>query len=179
MDDRELTRRILSGDATAERQLYDAHVDRVYRLAYRMCGDAALAEDLTQDTFLRAFGRLDHWRGDGSLGGWLHRVAVTVILGGLRRRGRRLRHETAVAELDQMAVAAPAVERDAALGRRLEQAIASLDDVHRLAFVMHEMEGLTHQEIAAASGAPVGTIKARLSRARGKLRQALGTGVTG
>lgn len=179
MDDRELTRRILSGDAAAERRLYDAHVDRVYRLAHRMCGDAALAEDLTQDAFLRAFDRLGDWRGEGPLGGWLHRVAVTVILGGLRRRGRLRRHETAVAELDQLAVAAPAVERDAALGRRLERAIAGLDEVHRLAFVMHEQEGFTHEEIAAACGAPVGTIKARLSRARGKLRLALGAGVTG
>lgn len=179
MDDRELTRRILSGDAAAERRLYDAHVDRVYRLAYRMCGDATLAEDLTQDTFLRAFDRLGDWRGDGPLGGWLHRVAVTVILGGLRRRGRIRRHETAVEGLEDLAVAAPAPERDPALGRRLERAVAALDDVHRLAFVMHEMEGFTHEEIAAASGAPVGTIKARLSRARGKLRLALAAGAVG
>lgn len=179
MDDRELTRRILSGDADAERHLYDVHVDRIYRLAHRMCGDSALAEDLTQDSFLRAFERLGDWRGDGPLGGWLHRVAVTVILGGLRRRGRVRRHETMVDELELLAVAAPAVERDAALGRRLERAIAGLDDAHRLAFVMHELEGFTHDEIAAACGAPVGTIKARLSRARGKLRTALGTGVTG
>lgn len=177
MDDRELTRRVLSGDAAAERLLYDAHVDRVFRLAYRMCGDRALAEDLTQDAFLRAFGRLGNWRGDGPLGAWVHRVAVSVILGGLRRRGRVRRHETPVEQLDELAVAAPATERDPALGRRLERAVASLDDVHRLAFVMHEMEGFTHEEIAAASGAPVGTIKARLSRARGKLRLALAAGV--
>jgi RNA polymerase sigma-70 factor (ECF subfamily) len=177
VDDHELTRRILSGDAQAERHLYDAHVDRIYRLAFRMSGDATLAEDLTQDAFLRAFDRLSGWRGDGPLGAWLHRVAVTVILGGLRRRGRVRRHETAVDEIEQLPVASPEPERDPALGRRLERAVAALDDVHRLAFVMHELEGFTHEEIAAASGAPVGTIKARLSRARGKLRLALVAGV--
>lgn len=177
MDDRELTRRVLAGDAAAERHLYDAHVDRIFRLAYRMCGDRTLAEDLTQDAFLRAFGRLGDWRDDGPLGAWLHRVAVTVILGGLRRRGRVRRHETAVEQIEQLPVASPEPERDPALGQRLERAVAALDEVHRLAFVMHELEGFTHEEIAAASGSPVGTIKARLSRARGKLRLALVAGV--
>ncbi len=171
MDERELIARTLAGDAEAERRLYEQHVDRIYRLAYRMCGDATLAEDLTQDIFIRAFDRLDRFRGEGPFGAWLHRVATSVILGGMRSRKRVRTHEATWEDLEQVAPAAPAGEPD--LRRRLDAAVASLDDNHRLVFVMHEMEGFTHQEIAAAMEAPVGTIKARLSRARDKLRTML------
>ena len=88
LPDANLIASIRAGDAAAERALYDAHVDRIYRLAYRMTGDATLAEDATQDTFIRAFARLDEFRGDGAFGGWLHRIATTVVLGHLRRRKR-------------------------------------------------------------------------------------------
>ena len=78
--DRELIARCLAGDADAERALYDAHVDRIYRLVYRMAGDGDLAQDLTQDTFIRAFERLQQFRGDSSLATWLHSIAVSVTL---------------------------------------------------------------------------------------------------
>jgi RNA polymerase sigma-70 factor (ECF subfamily) len=162
---------IRNGDAAAERALYDAHVDRVFRLAHRMTGDAMLAEDATQDTFIRVFDRLGDYRGDGPLGGWVHRVATTVILGHLRKRKRVRTWEQADDELVAAAGAAPA--DDPVLRRRLDRAVADLDDSHRLVFVMHDMEGYTHQEIAAAMGTPVGTAKARLSRARARLRALL------
>src|SRR5438105_15652542 len=82
--DLSLVSRCLAGDPDAERALYDAHVDRVYRLVHRMAGDPDLAADLTQDTFIRAFQRLDQFRGDSSLGTWLSSIAVSVALGGLR-----------------------------------------------------------------------------------------------
>src|SRR5881275_2056346 len=83
--DRELIARCLAGDADAERALYDAHVDRIYRLIYRMAGDGDLAQDFTQDTFIRAFERLGQFRGDSSLATWLHSIAVSVALNGMRK----------------------------------------------------------------------------------------------
>ena len=177
MNDRELIRRILRGDAEAERQLYDAHVDRIFRLAYRLTGDSTLAEDVTQETFIRAFDRLADFRGDGAFGGWLHRVATSVIFSALRKRNRVQEFEQPQEDLSMYGT----VDRkgDPELRRRLARAVASLDDNHRLVFVMHELEGFTHQEIARAMGTPVGTAKARLSRARTKLKEILTTGLAG
>jgi RNA polymerase sigma-70 factor (ECF subfamily) len=172
LEERRLISRILAGDAAAERQLYDTHVDRVFRLAFRMTGDATQAEDLTQDTFIRAFDRLADFRGEAPFAGWLHRVATSVILTGLRKRKRVQEIESLQDDLEWAAGAGPA--RDPDLKRSLDRAVDGLDENHRLVFVMHDMEGFTHQEIATAVDAPVGTIKARLSRARQKLRDALG-----
>ncbi|MCP4571776.1 MAG: RNA polymerase sigma factor [bacterium] len=175
MTDASLVQDILQGDAAAERRLYDLHVDRVFRLAYRMTGDDALAQDATQDTFIRAFDKLGEWRGDGPLGGWLHRVATTVILGHLRKRKRVQSREAQVEDVTVMAGAR--VDGDPLLRRSIDLAVDELDDNHRLVFVMHDMEGYTHREIADAMGTPVGTAKARLSRARSRLRELLlGTG---
>ena len=171
MEERQLISEILRGNPAAERQLYDAHVDRIYRLAFRLTGDAALAEDLTQDTFIRAFDRLPEYRGDGPFGGWLHRIATSVIFSGLRRRQRVREFESVHEDLEEYAAAAPGTDPD--LQRKLNRAVASLDENHRLVFVMHDLEGFTHQEIASAMDTPVGTAKARLSRARGKLRELL------
>lgn len=171
MEDRNLVRRVLMGDTAAERALYERHVDRIFRLAYRMAGDATQAEDLTQDAFIRAFDRLADYRGDAPFGAWLHRVAVSVILSALRKRKRVQSIESLRDDLEPLGAAAPAADHD--LKRRLATAVDGLDDPHRMVFVMHDMEGFTHQEIAAAMDTPVGTAKARLSRARRKLRDAL------
>jgi RNA polymerase sigma-70 factor (ECF subfamily) len=172
LEERPLISRILAGDAAAERLLYEEHVDRVFRLAYRMTGDATQAEDLTQDTFIRAFDRLADFRGDAPFAGWLHRVATSVILTGLRKRKRMQDVESLRDDLEWTAGPGPGSDPD--LKRRIDLAVGALDENHRLVFVMHDMEGFTHQEIASAMEAPVGTIKARLSRARQKLRDALG-----
>ena len=171
LEERRLISRILAGDPAAERQLYDTHVDRVFRLAYRMTGDATWAEDLTQDTFIRAFDRLAGFRGEVAFAGWLYRVATSVILTGLRKRKKVQSVESVRDDLDWAAGSGPTTDPD--LRRSIDRAVAGLDDNHRLVFVMHDMEGYTHQEIATAVDAPVGTIKARLSRARQKLRDAL------
>lgn len=170
-DENELIRRIRRGDTAAERALYGAHVDRVYRLAYRMTGDGTLAEDLTQDTFIRAFDRLEDFRSDGPFGAWLHRIATSVICSALRKRKRILDFETARGDLAHLSGTGPGFDPD--LRRRLDRAVTQLDDDQRLVLVMHDVEGYTHQEIAAAMGTPVGTAKARLSRARQKLRDLL------
>lgn len=170
MNDRELISRCLSGDAEAERVLYDAHVDRVYRLAYRMTGDGDLAEDFTQETFIRAFERLEQFRGDSSLATWLHSIAVSVTLNGMRKV-QRIRTRT-IDLTDMPLLATEARDLPPDLKTRLFQAIDALSEKLRVVFVMH-VEGYTHEEIGASLGIPTGTSKARLFDARAKLRTAL------
>ena len=168
MDDRTLVQRVKDGDPAAERALYDAHVDRVYGLAYRMTGDETLARDLTQDAFVRAFDRIDGYRGDAALSTWLHTVTTSVVLNGLRKV-RRIREREV--DLDHARKAAAKDRRsEPDLRDRLHAAIAGLPDGYRKVFVMHDVEGYTHQEIARALGVAEGTSKAQLSRARAKLR---------
>jgi RNA polymerase sigma-70 factor (ECF subfamily) len=168
MDDLTLVQRVKDGDPAAERTLYDAHVDRVYGLAYRMTGDETLARDLTQDAFVRAFDRIDGYRGDAALSTWLHTVTTSVVLNGLRKV-RKIREREA--DLDAARGAADTKRRsEPDLRDRLHVAIGGLPDGYRKVFVMHDVEGYTHQEIARALGVAEGTSKAQLSRARAKLR---------
>jgi RNA polymerase sigma-70 factor (ECF subfamily) len=171
VDDRLLIARVQAGDASAERELYDAHVERVYRLVYRIAGDADQAQDYTQETFIRAFDRLGEFRGDAALGTWICSIAVSVALNGLRR-GKRLRtREVALDEAGTAAVAERASEPD--LRDRLAQAIDDLPEGYRVVFLMHDVEGYTHEEIGRTLGVQTGTSKAQLSRARAKLRRSL------
>ena len=85
MNEPDLIARVLAGDRIAARELYDAHAGRVYRLAYRLTGDADLAREFTQDTFVRAFSQLHRFRGDSALSTWLHRITVTVVANAMRR----------------------------------------------------------------------------------------------
>ena len=171
MDEREVIARVRAGDAVAERQLYDAHVDRVYRLAYRLAGDDDLAQDFTQETFIRAFERIEGFRGEAAFGTWLYAIATSVILNGLRKVKRFRQRE---ADLDDaVAVGASTSGADPDLKQKLANAVDDLPLKYRTVFVMHDVEGYTHEEIGAALGVPSGTSKAQLSRARARLRQAL------
>ncbi|MBX6362307.1 MAG: sigma-70 family RNA polymerase sigma factor [Gemmatimonadetes bacterium] len=163
--------RAVGGDDQAQRALYDAHVDRVYRLAYRMSGDEDLAQDFTQDTFIRAFARLKEFRGDSAFSTWLHTVAVSVILNGLRKVKRLRERETDLDDAAGVGVVPGAAEPD--LKDRLRRAVDGLAEHHRLVFVMHDVEGFTHEEIGQVLDIPEGTSKARLFRARAALREKL------
>jgi RNA polymerase sigma-70 factor (ECF subfamily) len=171
VDEREVIARVRAGDGAAERALYEAHVDRVYRLAYRMAGDDELAREFTQETFIRAFERLASFRGEAALSTWLHAIATSVVLNGLRKVKRARERETDLGAADGVAGGARAAEPD--LKDRLHRAIDDLPERYRLVFVMHDVEGYTHEEIGAALGVETGTSKAQLSRARAKLRAAL------
>jgi len=168
---RSLVRRVLGGDSTAERELYDCHVDRVYRLAYRMTGDADQASEYTQDTFVRVFEKLAGFRGEAALSTWITSIALSVVYNGLRKVKRFQQRET---DLDD-AAPLPAKGREAEpdLKLKLAAAIAALPEGYRTVFTMHDVEGYTHEEIAAALGVQEGTSKAQLSRARAKLRTML------
>lgn len=169
--DRATIARALVGDPAAERELYERHVDRVYRLIYRMAGDAELAREYTQDAFVRAFDRLGTFRGEAAFSTWLGSIAISVTLTGLRQRKRRWDRETDLDQAEPVAVRRESLEPD--LRRRLFEAIDALPDGYRAVLVLHELEGYTHEEIGTLLDIDPGTSKAQLFRARAKLRVAL------
>ncbi len=171
VEERELISRVLAGDPSAERALYDAHVDRVFRLAYRMAGDMDRAQDYTQETFIRAFSRLQTFRGDAALSTWLGSIAISVTLNGLRKVRRRNEREIGLDDFTAAGSTRPEAEPD--LKTRLNQAIDDLPEGYRAVFIMHDVEGYTHEEIGASLGVHPGTSKAQLFRARARLREAL------
>lgn len=171
MDERQLLARLRAGDAAAERELYEAHVDRVYRLAFRLTGEDALAQDCAQETFVRAFNGLREFRGDARISTWLHRITVSVTLNMLRKVKRIRLRETELDDVVTMDSGTRTADPD--LKVRLARAIDALPEGCRTVFVMHDVEGYTHEEIGAALGVQDGTSKAQLSRARAKLREAL------
>lgn len=174
-DELGLVNRVLAGDPAAEREFYDAHVDGIYRLAYRVTGDAELARDFTQEAFVRAFDRLDQWRGEAAVSTWLRRVAMSVVLNGLERTKTRAARETPLEDIDGEATTAE-TDTDAEsleLKERLSAAIDALPVSQRSVVMMHDIEGFTHQEIAESLGITVSSSKVRLFRARAQLRLAL------
>ncbi len=172
MDEAALIERVVAGDPAAQRALYDAHVDRIYRLAYRFAGDSDLARDFTQETFIRAFDRIATFRRQSSVATWLHTIGVSVALNGLRSV-RRLRGRETVMETKDIVAPVAGRRAEPDLKERLAQAIDALPDGYRTVFIMHDIEGYTHVEIGAVLGIESGTSKAQLSRARAKLRAAL------
>ncbi len=168
----DLVIRVLRGDPRAERELYDQNVDRVYRLAYRLTGEADTAADCTQETFIRVFSRLGTFRGDAALSTWITSVAYSVIYTGLRRTRR---NESREVELDEAAnrPAGGARPAEPDLKAELNRAVDGLPEGYRTVFLMHDVEGYTHEEIASSLGIQTGTSKAQLSRARAKLRKLL------
>jgi len=171
LNERQLITQILKGDARAERTLYDAQVDRVYRLAYRMTGDETMAEDYTQETFLRTFNNLSGFEGRSSLATWIHSITVSVVLSGLRKVKRLRQRETALDDITMNTTSGKS--SDPALKLRLHRAIDGLSDDLRLMVVMHDIEGYRYEEIAETVGIPTGTVKSRLFRAREALRESL------
>src|ERR671910_3189645 len=121
VNDRELIGRVLAGDPDAERALYDAHVDRVFRLVYRMAGDLDRAQDWVQETFIRAFERLGQFRGESSLSTWLCSIAMSVSLNGLRKVKRFREREVALE--DAGSIGTMPREADPDLKVRLHRAI--------------------------------------------------------
>ncbi len=170
-EERFLIARARQGDRGAARALYDAHALRVHRLVYRLCGDEEMARDLTQDTFIRVFERLSTFRGDSAFATWVHRVAVTVTLNGMRKEQRRAQRSTSLESIGELVAVSREIEPD--LRARLSSAIEALPESCRTSVVLHDIEGYTHGEIAQMLGIAEGTSKARLFDARSRLRKAL------
>jgi RNA polymerase sigma-70 factor, ECF subfamily len=167
----ELVRRACAGDEAAFGELYHANAGRVYALCLRLEGDAVRAEELTQDVFVRAWERLASYRGESAFSTWLHRLAVNVVLGDRRaawRREQRVHFTDDTAALERAAMTSPPGAR-----LDLDAAIAALPPGAWAVFVLHDIEGYQHGEIAALTGVAEGTSKAQLFRARRLLREAL------
>jgi RNA polymerase sigma-70 factor (ECF subfamily) len=146
-------------------------VEPIYRLTFRLTGVEHLAREVTQNTFVRAFASLDGFRGESAFGTWLHSIAVSLSLNEIRRRKREWARNAPLE--DATGLAESASSSDPLLREKVMEAVNDLPGGCRTVFMMHDAEGYTHQEIAAALGVAVGTSKAQLSRARGKLRIAL------
>jgi RNA polymerase sigma-70 factor, ECF subfamily len=171
VDDQTLIARVLAADPQAERAFYDRHVDKVYRLAFRLAGDGTLAQDFTQETFVRAFQRLSQYRGEAALATWICAICVSVAMSGLRSTTTRYKRETGYEEALTQAITTRESEPD--LKARMQVAIDGLSPGHRTVFLMHDVDGFTHEEIGTALGIEAGTSKSQLFAARRKLRVAL------
>lgn len=156
-----------NADTHAFEKLYRANVDKVYGLCLRMTGNASEAEDCVQDAFIQAWKKLDKFRGDSAFGTWLHRVAVNVVLGRMRKSKREQDRIRAVSEV------APPAETMADNGELndIEQAINELPSGARHVFVLHAVYGYSHGETGNMLGIAEGTSKAQLNRARRLLAQ--------
>jgi RNA polymerase sigma-70 factor, ECF subfamily len=174
-EDMALIERCRRGDLGAFEQLYRAHAGRLFSVACRMLGNPADAEDLLQEIFLTAHRKLDSFRGESSLGTWLYRLATNQCLDYLRSRAARNRQVTAALEDDP----GLADESSRTLADRtvtnmdLERAVAQLPEGCRMAFVLHDIEGLEHREVAEKLGIAEGTSKSQVHKARLRLRALL------
>ena len=165
-------RRAQAGDIDAFELLYREHAGRVFALCLRLQGgDSADATELMQDVFIKAWRRLATFRGDSAFSSWLHRMAVNTMLENARSDRRRIAR---VLPMDDMSLL-PGGARSSGVELKMdmEDAIASLPKGARLAFVLHDVEGFQHQEIAEQLSVSVGTVKAQLHRARRLLRERL------
>jgi RNA polymerase sigma-70 factor, ECF subfamily len=170
-DSARLVDRAIAGDVDAFEALYRQSVGRVHGLCLRMCRNPSLAEELTQEAFVRAWQKLPSFRGDSAFSTWMHRLTVNVVLGHRRSAGRRQLRETAAGE--EWYGGGSTTKERIGVSMDLERAIAKLPNRARTVFVLHDVEGYKHTEIAEVAGMAVGTSKAQLSRARQLLRKAL------
>jgi RNA polymerase sigma-70 factor (ECF subfamily) len=169
--ERDLIRRAQARDMDAFECLYRVHVARVHAICLRMTSNLTQAEELTQKTFLTAWEKLPLFRGESAFSSWLHRVAVNAVLADLRAEQRRTKRVFATDDPSTFEVAprAPIV----GIKLDLDEAIAALPSQARAVFVLHDVEGWRHDEIARALGVASGTSKAQLHRARKLLQEAL------
>ena len=167
--DSSLAARAQRGDADAFEELYRAHSGRVYALCLRLTADEVKARELTQDVFVRAWEALPQFRGDAMLTTWLHRIAVNTMLMQRRSDGRRLARVSLAdddADDADAALAGATAPHDVGTAIDLERAVAALPPGVRRAFVLHDVEGYSHEEIARMTGLAAGTLRAQLHRAR-------------
>ena len=168
-----------SGDHGAFAQIYSLHKRRVYSLCLRMVGNVAEAEDLTQEAFLQLHRKITSFRGDSAFSTWLHRLAINVVLMHLRRKGlmQVSLDEAMEPDADGMpgrSFGKPDLNLTGSIDRlALERAIADLPPGYRLIFVLHDVEGYEHNEIAEILDCSVGNSKSQLHKARMKLREVL------
>jgi len=166
-----LVERAQNGNREAFEQIYRQQVGRIHALCRRLTGDADLAEELTQEAFVRAWRKLHLFSARSALSTWLHRLTVNVVMADHRVHSVRRRRQLPLDQVHSEQLVARPGEPE--VGLDLERAIATLPPRARTVFVLHDVEGYKHTEIAAIAGMAVGTSKAHLHRARDLLRKAL------
>jgi RNA polymerase sigma-70 factor (ECF subfamily) len=171
--DAELLSRCRGGDLAAFEELYRQHGGRLYNLAYRMLGNAADAEDLTQEAFLLAYQKIDGFREDSALGTWLYRLTVNLCIDYLRSRAARQARLTGPLEPDRLLPTRGTARESPVTRIDLEGAIASLPPGSRAAFLLHDVEGFEHREMADLLGIAEGTSKSQVHKARMRIRALL------
>jgi RNA polymerase sigma-70 factor, ECF subfamily len=171
LDEATLVVRAQEGDARAFEQLAQRHQAALYRIAVRLVGDPAEAEDALQEALLDAWRRIGRFRGESAFSTWMYRVVTNRCLGMLRRR-----RPVPVEEIEAPAPAHDtperAAERDAGMAA-LGRALARLPDEQRVCFVLRELEGLSYAEIASITGASEDAVRGRIHRARTRLAEVL------
>ncbi len=169
-DDRELVAACQRGETRAMEALYHQYKRRVFGLCHRIVGPVE-AEEVAQDVFVRIFRGLTNFRGESQLGTWVYRLAVNAALTHAGKQKRR--SEVGDDDLDHVA-APPTVQRDPRLSDKVELAMGRLPAGYRAILVLHDVEGLSHEECAAIMDCRVGTSKSQLHKARAKMRELLG-----
>ena len=171
--------RAQQGDHLAFARLYALHKRRIYTLCLRMVGNTAEAEDLTQEAFLQLHRKIGTFRGDSAFSTWLHRMVINVVLMHLRKKGLPLisldeAMEPVAAERPGRSFSAPDLNLAGSIDRMvLERAIATLPAGYRIVFILHDIKGYEHNEIASMLDCSLGNSKSQLHKARLKLRDAL------
>ncbi len=180
----ETIRRAQAGDPDAFERIYKLHSRRVYALCLRMAGNPTEAEDLTQEAFLTVLRKIKMFRGDSAFSTWLHRIAVNLVLMRLRKKPlqetapekNRERNEDGGGPTGELG--GPDLRLAGSIDRvNLERAIQQLTPCHRLVFVLHDVQGYKHREIAKILSWSIGNSKAQLHRSRRKLRELLREGL--
>jgi len=175
----EAIERAKQGDAEAFQALYDRHKRRVYSLCLRMTANTAEAEDLTQEAFLQLYRKIATFRGESAFSTWLHRLSVNVVLMHLRKKGLpvvSLEETTQGGEEDspKKDFGADDVALSGSIDRlQLQRAVDELPPGYRTIFVLHDVQGYEHNEIAGLVGCSIGNSKSQLHKARMKLRDLL------
>ena len=175
-NERQLVERIQAGDRRAFEALLDAYETRVYRLALRFTNCVPDAEDVTQEIFVAVYKGLGRFRGNSALGTWIYRIAMNHCLEFRRKRKLEFMpydEELTLASSDWREDPFQSAGRHE-LTEKVEAALNCLSPLHRDVIVLHELQGMTYQEVAAALDVPVGTVKSRLSNAFRRLRELLG-----
>jgi RNA polymerase sigma-70 factor, ECF subfamily len=168
------------GDAAAFEQLYEMHNRRVYSLCLRMVGNTAEAEDLTQEAFLQLFRKISTFRGESAFSTWLHRLAVNVVLMKLRKKSGKETSLEQTTEPDEDSgtprrdFGGPDVRLSGSIDRvNLQRAVEQLPPGYKAVFVLHDVQGFEHNEIAEIMGCSIGNSKSQLHKARMRLRDLL------
>jgi RNA polymerase sigma-70 factor (ECF subfamily) len=178
VEDESLVRETLAGSQASFQLLVERYQERIFSLARHYTRNAVDVEDLVQDTFLKAFSRLDTFQGQSSFFTWLYRIAVNTILDGIKRRGRSpvniVEDPEAVAAPGSTRVSGPSagMERDE-IARITHAVLGELPEIFRAVLVMREFEDLSYQQIADVLGISIGTVESRLFRARARFKDKL------